>query len=134
MMTPQVRQWLYTLSAVASAIVPLLVVYKVLDPATGTAWVNVVAALGVLGSAGAGTAAVVTAKQRKDGTLDFTGSAAEQAIAAIQATVAQAADTATDLEKVKGAVAEALNQADDVIDGVVSGSLVDQLLDAVKPK
>lgn len=105
-MTPQVRQWLYTISALATALVPLLVVYKVVDQTTGSAWV---ALFGVLGSIGSGTAAVVTAKQRRDGTLDFTGSAAEQAVAAIQATVTQAASAATDLERVKTAVTDVLS-------------------------
>ena len=136
-MTPQIRQWLYTLSAVASAIIPLLVTYKVFDPSTGTAWVNLVGVLGALGTGGAATAAVVLAKQRKEGTLDFTGSPAEQAIAAIEATVAQAGNAVTDLEKVKGAVTSALGTATDVADTVVDivapGSLVDQLLDAVNP-
>lgn len=109
MMTPQIRQWLYTISAIASALIPLLVTYKVLDPGTGSAWINLVGVLGALGSGGAATAAVMTARQRKDGTLDFTGSPAQQAIDAIQATVAQAASAATDLEKVKTAVTDVLS-------------------------
>lgn len=132
-MTPQIRQWLYTVSAVASAIIPLLVTYKILDPATGSAWTALVAALGTIGGVGAGTAAVVTAKQRREGTLDFTGTPAQQAIDAIQATVSQASTAASDLERVKVAVGDALNTVDTVIDVVAPGSLVDQLLDAVNP-
>ena len=30
-MTPQIRQWIYTAAAVASALIPLLVAYKVID-------------------------------------------------------------------------------------------------------
>lgn len=109
MFTPQVRQWLYTAAALASALIPLLVTYKVLDPSSGTAWLNLVGVLGALGTGGAATAAVVTAKQRKDGTLDFTGTPAQQAIEAIQATVAQATNAASDLEKVKTAVTDVLS-------------------------
>lgn len=109
MMTPQIRQWLYTISAIASALIPLLVTYKVLDPSSGTAWINLVGVLGALGGTGAATAAVMTSRQRKDGTLDFTGSPAQQAIEAIQATVAQATTAATDLEKVKTAVTDVLS-------------------------
>ena len=132
-MTPQVRQWLYTASAAASAIIPLLVAYKVIDTSVAGAWINVIGVLGALATGGAATAAVVTARQRHDGTLDFTGTPAEQAIAAIQATVAQAATKVTDLEKVREAVGEALGGVSQVVDTIAPGSLVDQLLDAVTP-
>jgi hypothetical protein len=131
-MTPQVRQWIYTASAVLTAIIPLLVGYNVIESNIAGAWINVIGILGALGSGGAATAAVVIAKQRKEGTLDFTGSAAEQAIAAIQATVDQAAHAATDLDKVKTAVTEVVDQITQAV-GVEPGSLVDQLLDAVTP-
>jgi hypothetical protein len=131
-MTPQVRQWLYTISAIASAFIPLLVTYKVFDASTAAGWSGVVGALGALGTAGSGTAAVVVAKQRKEGTLDYTGTAAEQAVAAVQATVDNAASSAADLQKVKGAVTAVLSSADTVADAVAPGSLVDQLLDTVK--
>lgn len=120
-MTPQIRQWLYTISAVASALIPLLVTYKVLDPSSGTAWINLVGVLGALGGTGAATAAIVTSRQRREGTLDFTGSPAQQAIDAIQATVAQATNAATDLEKVRDAVTGVLSSlpvVGDVLDVV----------------
>lgn len=131
-MTPQVRQWIYTASAVLTAIIPLLVGYNVIESNIAGAWINVIGILGALGSGGAATAAVVIAKQRKEGTLDFTGTAAEQAIAAIQATVDQAAHAATDLDRVKTAVTEVVGQITQAV-GVEPGSLVDQLLDAVTP-
>lgn len=120
-MTPKIRQILYTVSAVASALIPLLVTYKVLDPSSGTAWINFVGLLGALGGTGAVTAAVMTSRQRKDGTLDFTGTPAQQAIEAIQATVAQATSAATDLEKVRSAVSDVLSSlpvVGDVLDAV----------------
>lgn len=107
-MTPKVRQWIYTASAVATAIIPLLVAYKVVDTSTAGAWVNLVGVLGALGAGGATTAAVMTSRQRKDGTLDFTGSPSEQAVAAIQATVAQAGNAVEGLAAVKAAVTSAL--------------------------
>lgn len=111
-MTAQVRQWIYTASAVASAVIPLLVFYKVFDQAAGAAWLNLVGVLGALGTGGAATAAVVTARQRRDGTLDFTGSPAQQAIEAFRATVNQAATAATDLERVRSAVGDLLSPPD----------------------
>lgn len=122
-MTPKIRQILYTISAIASALIPLLVTYKVLDPSSGTAWINLVGILGALGGTGAATAAVMTSRQRKDGTLDFSGTPAQQAIEAIQATVAQATNAATDLEKVRTAVTDVLSSlpvVGDVLDAVIT--------------
>ena len=122
-MTPKIRQLLYTVSAIASAIIPLLVTYKVLDPSSGTAWINLVGFLGALGGTGAVTAAVMTSRQRRDGTLDFSGSPAQQAIEAIQATVAQATSAASDLDRVKTAVTDVLSSlpvVGDVLDAVTT--------------
>lgn len=134
MFNPQVRQWIYTAAAIASALIPLLVAYRVIDTAAAGAWVNLVGVLGALGSGGAATAAVMTSRQRKDGTLDFTGSAPEQAVAAIQATVAQAAQAAEGLDKVKDVVNGALQAAQAAgkpIANAASGPLVDKLIAAV---
>jgi hypothetical protein len=123
-MTPKIRQILYTVSAIASAIIPLLVTYKIVDPSSGTAWINLVGLLGALGGTGAATAAVMTARQRKDGTLDFSGPPAQQAIEAIQATVAQATNAATDLERVRTAVTDVLSSlpvVGDILDVVTDG-------------
>lgn len=117
-MTPAVRQTIYTIAAVAAGVIPLLVTYKILDPAAGTAWTNLVGILGAIGSGGAATAAVVLSKQRKDQTLDFHGTAAEQAIQAIQATVAQAGTAAADLDKVRQAAVEAVSSG--VTDAIVT--------------
>lgn len=118
-MKPSIRQWLYTISAVASALIPLLVTYRVLDAGAGSAWAGLFAALGAIGSGGAATAAVVLSRQRKEGTLDFTGSAAEQAIGAIRATVEQAGSAASDLDKVIKAATEVAQSLPKAITDVV---------------
>lgn len=99
-MTPKVRQVLYSAAAVASALIPVLVALKLVDPALGNGLLNLVAVLGTLGAGGAGVAAVVTGRQRKDGTLDFTGSPAQQAVEAIRATVERATTSTADLHRV----------------------------------
>jgi predicted Co/Zn/Cd cation transporter (cation efflux family) len=110
-MTPQVRQWLYTAAAFATALIPLLVAYKVIDTDVAGAWVNVIGVLGALGTGGATTAAVVTAKQRREGTLNFTGNAANQAVEAIKATVTQAGSAQSDLQQVIRVVSEVIPAA-----------------------
>ena len=119
-MTPKIRQLLYTVSAIASALIPLLVTYKVLDPSSGTAWINLVGVLGVLGGTGAATAAVMTSRQRKDGTLDFSGTPAEQAIEAIKATVAQAGTARSDLQELFRAVSQVIPVALDAAKPVLA--------------
>lgn len=104
---PNIRQWLYTLAALGTAVIPLLVAYRVLDGTAAQAWMGVVAALGSLGTVGATTAAVVTSKQRKEGLYNAT-TPAEAAVSAIQATVSRAGSAQADLQQVIRAVTEAL--------------------------
>jgi hypothetical protein len=60
--TPQVRQYLYV---IATAAVPLLIVYGILDAVQAAVWLALAGA--VLAT---GTAAANIRLQRKDGTLD----------------------------------------------------------------
>lgn len=124
-MSPKTRQAFYSLGTVASGLLTLLVTFHILDPSTASGLGNVVAALvGLLGTAASGTAAVVVGKQRKEGTLDFTGSAAEQAVSAIQTTVSQAATASAELQKVQAAASQLAQ--------VAAGSLVAQVINSVK--
>ena len=118
-MTPIIRQILSLVSAIARALIPLLVTYKVLDPSSGTAWINLVGILGALGGTGAATAAVMTSRQRKDGTLEFSGTHAEQAIEAIKATVAQAGTARSDLQELFRAVSKVIPVALDAAKPVI---------------
>ncbi len=79
-----------------------------------------------------GTAGVVLAGQKRDGTLDFSGPPAEQAIAYARAAAERAANSATaavqdaiDLERVKTAVTDAVK------DVPVLGPLAQQAIDAL---
>ncbi len=105
---PQNRQWLYTIASVASSLVPLLVIYKIIDAESADAWLKLIGVLGGLGTAGTATAAVVTSRQRKEGTLDFTGTADEQAVAAIQYVAERANDGVSRLQKVIQAASQSV--------------------------
>lgn len=125
-MTSSFRQALYALSTVATGILTLLVTFRIIEQGTATNLTTAIAALvGLFGTAATGTATAVVSKQRKEGTLNFQGTAADQAVSAIQATVAQAAGAAKELDKVKTAATEALTQ-------ITDGSLVAQLIDSVR--
>lgn len=132
-MSPKARQWLYTVSAIASAVIPLLVVYRILDNSAATAWVNVIGVLGAIATGGSATAAMMTNKQRKDGTFDAAPTnPADMAITALQAAVTQATTAANDLDRVKQAAADVVGQVDRVADIIAPGSLVDRMLDATR--
>lgn len=123
-MTPKIRQTLYLLGTVATSVVTLLAVWRGIDSHTATALGNTITAvLGLLGVGATGVAGAVVAKQRADGTLDFTGTAAEQAVAAIAATAAQAQSAAADLDRVQAAVTDLLGTIP------VVGPLAQQVID-----
>lgn len=105
---PQNRQWLYAITSVASSFIPLLVIYKIIDAESADAWLKLIGVLGGLGTAGTATAAVVTSRQRKEGTLDFTGSADEQAVQAIEYTAQAASDAIARLQKIIQAASAAV--------------------------
>lgn len=109
-MSPKIRQTIYGIGLAATSLLSVLSVWKVIDPTTAsTVSASLAGLLSLLGVGAAGTAAVVVSKQQKDGTFDVSGTAAEQAVAAIQATVAQANKSVSDLQKVKDAVTGAVN-------------------------
>ena len=104
-MTPKLRQTAYGLGTIATTVVTLLALWHGIDGTTASALGNAITAiLGLLGIGATATAGVVVSRQRSDGTLDFTGTAAEQAVAAIDAVSTQAATAATDLDRVRGAL------------------------------
>ncbi|TRW85558.1 hypothetical protein FK535_09180 [Mycolicibacterium sp. 018/SC-01/001] len=59
------RQWLY---GIVVAVLPLLVVLKLVNPGDVPLWLALAGA--VLGTGAAGTALVAVTKQRKDGTVE----------------------------------------------------------------
>lgn len=126
-MSPKIRQTAYGLGTIATTVVTLLALWHGIDGTTATAVGNAITALlGLLGIGATATAGVVVAKQRREGTLDFTGTPAEQAVDAIAAVAAQAESTATDREKIMAA-AGALAGSIPVV-----GPLARQVIDSVK--
>lgn len=123
-MSAQFRLWFYRISAVAAALVPILVATRVVTESQGNQWLALVAAIGGLfGVAGAGTAAVVLGKQTQDGTLD-SPAPADAAITAIQQTIQNATTASAELDRVKQVATDALGQVP------VLGPLSKQVIDA----
>ena len=110
-MSPKLRQTIYGLGLAATSLLTVLSVWKVIDPSTASTLSSSLAGLlSLLGVGAAGTAAVVINKQQKNGTFDVSGSPAEQAVAAIQATVDQASKSVSDLQRVKDAVNQVVRE------------------------
>ena len=125
-MPPKIRQTIYGIGLIATSALSILSVWKVIDPTTAsTVSASLAGLLSLLGVGAAGTAAVVVSKQQKDGTFDVNGSAAEQAIPAINNTVQQAQQATSDLQKVRDAVSGVIR------DVPVLGPLGSQIFDQV---
>ena len=126
-MTPKIRQTLYLAGTVATSLVTLAAVWHGIDGGTATALGNTITAvLGLLGVGATGVAGAVVTKQRADGTLDFTGPAAKQAVDAIAVVNAQAVTATADRERVLGALGDIAA----VTVPVVVGSLAQQVIRA----
>ena len=110
--SPASRQVLYVVGAVASAIVTVLAIFRIIDATTSTSLVQVIAALSsALGAGAAGTAAVVVSRQRKDGTYDISGTPVDQALAALKAITDQRDAATADFDRVQALASQVLGPA-----------------------
>jgi hypothetical protein len=106
MLSPKIRQTAYILGTVATSVVTLLALWRGIDTNTATALGNAITGvLGLLGVGASATAGVVLSRQRKEGVLEAQ-SPVDQAITAINATVAQVQSASADLDRVKVAVSD----------------------------
>lgn len=86
MLSPRLRQTAYGVGSVATTVVTLLALWHGIDGGTADALANAITGLlGLLGVGATGIAGATVARQRKEGTLDFTGSAAGQVLSDLPA-------------------------------------------------
>jgi hypothetical protein len=125
MMSPKIRQTAYILGTVATSVVTLLALWRGIDTHTATALGNAITGLlGLLGVGASATAGVVLSRQRKEGVVD--ASPVDQAISAINATVAQVQSASADLDRVKNAVSDVFGSLP------VVGPLAQQVIKSVE--
>jgi hypothetical protein len=127
---PNVRLALYAIGFGIALLAPWL---------TSHGWITVVDSETLTRVAGiltGGMAGLVLGGQKRDGTLDFSGSTADQAIAYTKATVNKAvtaataaSDAAADLERVKTAITGAVKDAP--VLGPVLGPWTEQAMNAL---
>ncbi|QGJ88763.1 holin [Mycobacterium phage Yecey3] len=107
-MTPKIRQSLYLVGTIVSGIVGIALVWGGIDAGAAANIDQIITGLGALVGGGANAAAATkVASQRKDGTFE-TATPIEQAINAIPVVVAQANEAKANLEKLREAATEAI--------------------------
>lgn len=125
-MTPKIRQTLYAVGTIATAFLTMLSVWSVLDPTTASTLNSALAALlSLLGVGAAGTAAVITGKQRKEGTFDQLDPA-DAVVTGIEAVLKAKQHAEDQVERVRDAVSGAVQG----IPGI--GPLAQEALDRLK--
>ena len=125
-MTPKIRQTLYAVGTVATAILGVLSLWRVIDPATANhASAAVAALLSLLGVGAAGTAAVVTNKQRAEGMFDQQATA-DLVVGAVQAVIEAKQHAEEEANRVAEAVAGLTREVP------VLGPLASQILDQIR--
>lgn len=124
---PRIAQTIYQTGLIATAIATIAGIWHGIDSGTITQLNTAInALLGMLGIGATATGVIRVSTQRKDGTLDFSGSASDQAVAAINAVNAQAVTAADDLDKVKQAMGSIAGTIP------VVGPLAQQVIDSIK--
>lgn len=106
-MSPRLAQIVYQIGIIATSVLAIAGISNAIDGDTATALGNTITAvLGLLGVGATTTAGIRVSRQRKDGTLDFTGTAAEQAVAAIEVVNTQAVAAVSDRDRVRDALGD----------------------------
>ena len=122
-MTPRIRQTLYGVGTIATALLTLLSVWKIIDPSTAsTVSAAVAGLLSLVGAGAAGTAAVVVTRQQKNGAFDEV-SPSDQVIGGINAVIDAQRNAQAEVERVKDALSTAVK------DVPVLGPLAQQAID-----
>jgi hypothetical protein len=135
----QTRQWLYTITGLLAAVVPILVNLGVLDSGQGDSSATLITSLvALLGGGGALTAAHHTRIQIKDGVHDPALSPIDQIQEAIPAVMSQAAEAQANVDKMRQVAGDFLSASTagvPVVGPVVAqaNTLAQQALDQILP-
>lgn len=123
---PKARLTVYQIGKIASSVIALLAIWKVVDGGTANLILNALeGVLGLMGVVVSGVAATAVSRQIDDHTLDFSGSHAEQAVDAINAVAAQPQVPASDRERILAAAGQLAGSVP------VIGPLAQQVINSV---
>ncbi|QBJ01096.1 holin [Mycobacterium phage Arissanae] len=106
----KIRQYFYLASGAIAGILPVLTFFKLVSSEQALNLSALIDNFGsLIGAAAAGTAGVILAKQRKDGTVDAPPvEPVDVVVQAIPQVIEKAAKAQADLERLKTAAAEAI--------------------------
>ena len=123
---PKARLTVYQIGRIASSVIALLAIWKVVDGGTANLILNALeGVLGLMGVVVSGVAATAVSNQIKDNTLDFSGPPAQQAVDAINAVAAQPQVPASDRERILAAAGQLAGSVP------VIGPLAQQVINSV---
>lgn len=123
---PKARLTVYQIGKIASSVIALLFIWKVVDGGTANLILDAVeGVLGLMGVVVSGVAATAVSRQIDDHTLDFSGPPAQQAVDAINAVAAQPHTPASDRERILAAAGQLAGAIP------VVGPLAQQVIDSV---
>ena len=123
---PKARLTVYQIGKIASAVIALLAIWKVVDGGTANLILNAVEGiLGLMGIVVSGVAATAVSRQMDDHTLDFSGPPAQQAVEAINAVAAEPNVPASDRDRILAAAGQLAGAIP------VVGPLAQQVIDTV---
>lgn len=121
-MTAQARKWLYLITGLVAAIVPIFIAVGLIDTGQGENVNNLMLSLSsLLGAGGATVAAGVTHRQQKEGLHDPALPPADQAIESLKKVAEQQQQANADMDRLKDMATSILAGTT----GVVTGAVVD---------
>lgn len=120
----EVRDWIYTASLIASAVVGVLISTGLVTQLVGTSIDKLIGAVSVAAAGGPALAKLMLARQRRDRTLDFSGSAVEQATQSLQAAQAEAEQKRADADAAQAELDRLLDMAASVSTTPPTGDLM----------
>lgn len=123
---PKARLTVYQIGRIASSVIALLAIWKVVDGGTANLILNALeGVLGLMGVVVSGVAATAASRQIDDHTLDFSGPPAQQAVEAINAVAAEPSTPASDRERILAAAGQLAGSVP------VVGPLAQQVINSV---
>lgn len=129
MFAPKIRQTIYAVGTIATALLGILSLWRVVDPATASVVsAGLAGVLSLLGAGAAGTAVVAVNKQRHDGTFEPAPdvSPADLVVGGIQAVLEAKQHAERELNRVQDAISGAIE------DIPILGPLASQVLDRLR--
>lgn len=119
-MTAQMRKWIYLVTGLIAAVIPILVAVGLIDTGQGESANNLMLSLSsLLGAGGATVAAGAVHKQQKEGIHDPALPPVDQAVESLKKVVSQQQQANSDMDRLKDMATSILAGTTGVVTGAV---------------